>query len=211
MTLPETGKENHYTTPWPESEGIEGETARLQLLNDTKLFFSVLRQLLDNYSKYMTPPDPSLDSEHRQHDRLQIARDMHKLSSIAGTIGATRIQQTAAQIEISVRQLGTEIIPLLQDISYSLTRLDTEAREIMAADEYAPSSVPTQTDSITVTQQMMRWLESSDLAALDYLEQHRMLFRQQLPATIFSEFEQAVTELAFGKACRILSNHMEKK
>lgn len=211
MTISETGKENNHTTPWPQIEGIDADTARSHLLNDTDLFFSILRQVLNDYKRYMDLPTLDLDSEHRLHDRLQIARDMHKLSSIAGTIGATRIQQTAAQIEISVRQLGTEIIPLLQDISYSLTRLDTDARKIIAENERSSYSLPSQTDISCVNQQMMQWLKSSDLAALDHLEQHRALFQRQLPNPNFSAFEQAVTELAFDKACKILNNYIGEK
>ncbi|TPE48438.1 Hpt domain-containing protein [Maribrevibacterium harenarium] len=211
MTISETGKENNHTTPWPQIEGIDGDTARSHLLNDTDLFFSILRQVLNDYKRYMDLPTLDLDSEHRLHDRLQIARDMHKLSSIAGTIGATRIQQTAAQIEISVRQLGTEIIPLLQDISYSLTRLDTDARKIITENERSSYSLPSQTDVSCVIQQMMQLLKSSDLAALDHLEQHRALFQRQLPNPNYSAFEQAVTELAFDKACKILNNYIGEK
>ena len=75
------------TVPWPAIAGVDLTDARMRLCDDFGLFVSNLKRLLAEFA------DESISKESEEADALlEYAARMHKLSGVAGMLGANAIQ-----------------------------------------------------------------------------------------------------------------------
>jgi PAS domain S-box-containing protein len=79
--------------PWIEIDGIDSTDVRVRLSDDDRLFRSMLKRLLDEFSALAIPA-------HAGDVALAVhARHMHKLRGSAGMLGAGEIQRIAGEAE----------------------------------------------------------------------------------------------------------------
>jgi len=197
------------STPWPAIDGIDSVDARLRLCGDFRLFRSSLKRLLDEFSNVTLPAaneDPAALREHQ--DR------MHKLSGIAGMLGAKAIHQLAIDTRAScVAQQYESAENLSNALAVQLRRLRASAAPIFEAErqqaelaEQAEQAAPP-AEGVIEQQRLLdlvHELRQQNLSALQHFGDIESHLRRHIGKPAFDVLREHMDNLRFIEAAQVL-------
>ena len=119
-----------------EIPGIEMETAKKLLSNNTELFRKLLQKFLANYSEA-----PAKISDLIANDDIEAAHRMaHSIKGVAGSLGMTQLQACAADLEMTLSRGDGIYHGQLEDFTSSLM---TVVDGLLANEEFLTDSSET--------------------------------------------------------------------
>jgi HPt (histidine-containing phosphotransfer) domain-containing protein len=217
------------TTPLPASPPVTTEQARdsdrlvaAQLASisglDVKAGLKVVSGKMAAYRRVLRifadghAGDVDKLREHLQRQQFQEAQNMaHTLKGSAGNIGASGIQRLAHELDQAIKQRATEqanaqinqlaidLPRLLEGIQSRLLTLKTT--EVNSESE--PQPLPLQ----RVVQELDALLDTGDMAARRYFEQHRTNLVAVIGAASVDIMAQHIGRFAYDKALELLRQH----
>jgi CheY-like chemotaxis protein/HPt (histidine-containing phosphotransfer) domain-containing protein len=138
----------------------------------------------------------------------EAGRCAHALKGSAGSVGASGIQELAAELEASFKA------PSPQDISTRLDRLAGELPRligdilaVLAAHEVFPStstSVPDQASQRRVLSRLKRLLSTDDIAARSYFEENRSALEELLGPLTTESLGKQISRFSYDDALNTL-------
>ncbi|MDB5848315.1 MAG: hypothetical protein JWP29_2067 [Rhodoferax sp.] len=134
----------------------------------------------------------------------------HTLKGVAGNIGATPLQQRAADVEEAIRAHvePVRIAPLLTALAMLLDALlralDASLLPLDADTSADPASANAEREP--VLRQLAAFMAEDDAEALELLQQHRRVLRLWLGAASYDEMEAALGRYDFELALQALRN-----
>jgi two-component system, sensor histidine kinase and response regulator len=198
-------QEDSENDPLMKIEGLDVKAGMKRVLNKRSSYENLLRRFAAGESETI--------SEIRAHlaagDRESAVRTAHTLKGLAGTIGASLLQQRAASIESALKSNKTlnDINPELLDLSQELNRLIMAIQSALPVVESAEISVKVDPKKLTpVIRQLSALLSDNDAEALSCLTENAELFRGGLQNSEFQEIEKAIQDFDFDAALTKL-NH----
>ncbi len=201
---------------WPRVEGIDTADAAQRLGRDPALFMSLLRQLLAEFQD-LAGLGGSAGAESVPVQLL--AARMHKLRGSAGTLGARNLQGLAHAAEASLRLAATHVegeadaVAALRSVSGALTQLAGASVALLASGASNPTPKAAAAGRATLPpraeadrmQDLLRQLQGQDLGAFDNFEGLSPSLRLLLGAAAFAALSDAMEELDFARALRLLA------
>ncbi|WP_052706187.1 CHASE domain-containing protein [Vibrio galatheae] len=195
---------------WPIIDGLDIKQAQQLLLGDKDLFVKTLAHLVSGHSNLIDQPIKEVNHKENEPLCLEVAKQTHKLKSVSGMIGATVIQQLAAESEIALRALDPVAETLLARLAKELQSL-VEASEATLAqwkheqsvnlDSYPKSDLTTEDIN-----KMIELLEEQDLSAIDEIEHHSRSLYELMGEERYEQLNSAMTELKYTMALEILAS-----
>jgi len=187
---------------WPQVEGIDTADARSRMSNDVGLFRSSLKRLLDEFAGI------SLSAGAPAPDELAVhAQRMHKLTGIAGMLGASEIRRLAiegnaackagerdraaeltARVAAELRTLSASAAPILE-----AARADAEALQ--------PSEAPLEPKALA---HLVDLLRRQSLSALDCFSNMAPQMRRFLGKDTYAQVSEYIDDLQFTEACSVI-------
>ncbi len=197
-------REQHRAA-WPEVAGIDNQQAAQRLNYDVELFPRLLRHLLDEFA-----PDSVPDAPQDAAARDMLRARMHKLRGSAATVGASEVQELAAQAEALLA--GTTIdIPAeaaaLQAVRQALRELEQAARQLLQeVSERAAHNHGQHVDPLDQMhwEQLQAMLRQQDLAALPLFEGMLPALREQFGADRVARLAAALEKLDFTAGLQLM-------
>ncbi|MFC3625787.1 CHASE domain-containing protein [Vogesella amnigena] len=185
--------------PWPEIRGIDQQQVAQHLNYDAALFPRLLRHLLREFSAELLPqqwPQPEA--------RDALRARMHKLRGSAATVGASEVQEYAAQAETLLAQPAAQPqaeAEAVQAVRQALQELEKAARPLLQELSATPQPVHeagiSQLDAAE-WEQLQTLLRRQDLAALPLFERMLPAMRLQFDSASVGRMEAALERLDFA-------------
>jgi PAS domain S-box-containing protein len=181
---------------WPQVEGIDAKDARARMSNDLGLFRSSLKRLLDEFAGI------TLSGELEVH-----AQRMHKLTGIAGMLGAARIRQLAIDANAACKAgerdraaaLTARLAAELQVLYVSAAPMLEAARAIAEAVE--PSGAPLEPKAL---EDLIDLLRRQSLSALDCFSRMGPQMRRFLGREAYAQVSEYIDNLQFTEAFSVI-------
>jgi HPt (histidine-containing phosphotransfer) domain-containing protein len=149
------------------------------------------------------------DGDYSTAERLA-----HTAKGVSGNIGATEVQELAAQVEKAIREQGSReaIDSLLSPFADAQGKLVAGLREALVTPEVRAETIaavdPDKAREIWV--KITEYLEQDDSEAVDYLDAEREAFRGVLGPEQFASLDNALKQYNFGRSLEILREHAGK-
>jgi len=158
-------------------EGLDAAIGLKHTLGQPALYWDILRKFCAGQRDAVIRLETALTSD----DRATAERIAHTLKSVAATIGATGIQQLAADLENALRgntpvaDLQTTLSALAPRLAGLLADLGKHLEVVRVATD-SPGGEP----SATVCARLTRLLDAGDAQATELLRQHDALLKTSL-------------------------------
>jgi CheY-like chemotaxis protein len=189
--------------PWPEIDGIDSSDARERLSDDSDLFRSMLKRLLNEFSDVAIPAggeDPVALAVH--------AGRMHKLRGSAGMLGAKAIQQLAGAAEAAcVAGEVTRAARLAKRLAAALQRLRQSAEPALMAAQAPSEEVALPSDDELepqVVADLVDLLRQQSLSAMDRFSSISPQLRRLLSKGSYELVRDHMDNLQFSDAAKAL-------
>ena len=163
------------------------------------------RELLGKYVSGQAEVVTQIRAALADVDWVTAERLAHTLQGVSGNIGATALQQLAAELEQALRQNADSAVlePLLAQVSEALEALTTGLRVALAT--APPATLAVSWDKLEpVLTRLEALLSNDDAEAADYLATHRAILAENLPIEPFLAIEKATTDYHFEEALQRL-------
>jgi len=187
---------------WPQVAGIDSKEARARMSNDLGLFRSSLKRLLDEFAGISLPA--SADGP----DALAVhAQRMHKLTGIAGMLGAARIRQLAIEANDACKAGSRErAADLTAQLAAELHTLNASAAPILEAaradaEAVEPGGPPLEPRDIG---DLIDLLRRQSLSALDCFNIMAPQMRRYLGKDTYAQVSEYIDNLRFTEACSLI-------
>jgi two-component system sensor histidine kinase/response regulator len=186
----------------PAIAGIDIAGALRRVVGNTALLISLLRQ----YAEEQEGTPERIRAALKEGDTALAERLAHTLRGVSGNIGASDVQNAAAELELS---LGGEDPTERSDASLDrLTRVlgSTVARVRSALDELPAegATVPGETiaspASVEILEKLIKYVQASDCEAIRYLESVREQVAARLGPDDFRKMEESLKAYDFEAA-----------
>ena len=187
----------------PSIVGLDTKDGLTRVAGNRKLYLKLLRQFVEQQE----PASAQIADALARHDMPLAERLAHTVKGVAGSLGASGVQQAAGKLEkaIVARTLPAELAPVLQEFRATLGDFVARLRAALPPPDIAPSPAapaasfePGQVRGIV--EEMIGHLNNFDPAAGDCLEANRAIFRALFSAEVFARFEEQVSGFAFADA-----------
>lgn len=173
------------------------------------------RELLGKYVSGQAEAVAQIQAALADADWVTAERLAHTLQGVSGNIGATALQQLAAQLEQALRQNADSatLEPLLAQASEALGALMTDLRAALAtAPPATPATLAVSWDKLEpVLIRLEALLSNDDAEAADYLATHRAILAENLPIEPFLAIEKATTDYHFEEALQRLQTVIQSR
>ena len=117
--------------------GLDIDTALRNVGGNRSLLRKLLADLVEDHAQDVQVLEAALAAG----DTVQAQRMAHTLKGVAGTLGATALQQTSAHLERALRQGQTDLIQdLMEPLRGALTPLMASLREWVQAEGLLPAT-----------------------------------------------------------------------
>jgi signal transduction histidine kinase/CheY-like chemotaxis protein len=187
-------------------EGLNVSLGLQRTMNKPAFYASLLR-------KFVTTQEDALQHIRQQLSAADMAaaeRTAHTLKAVSGTLGATRLQDSAGALEtaLSQRLTAPELAPMLEDTQQHLTRLVQSLRQtpglisVQIALHATPLSAAEQESAQALMQRIKGFLAKDDATAVALWEQHAALLRTLFPQ--WQAIEAAINAFAFDTALDLI-------
>jgi two-component system sensor histidine kinase/response regulator len=189
----------------PQLPGLDTINGLRRVAGNRRLYRELLGKYVSGQAEAVTHIRAALASA----DGATAERLAHTLQGVSGNIGATAVQQLAAELEQALRQRADRaaLEPLLAQTSEALDALMTGLRAALAtAQPAAPAAALAMSwDKLEpVLARLERLLSDDDAEAADYLATHRAILAETLPIEPFLAIEKATTDYHFEEALQRL-------
>ena len=186
----------------PSVEGLNTAEGVGRVAGNGKLYMKLLRQFAEqNAGTAAEISDALAHSDDALAERLA-----HTVKGVAGSLGATKVQQAAGLLEaaIAIRSPGLKTLPILEDFGRVLNDFVNRLRGALPAlEEPPPATTAAPVDSEEqgrIVQEMITHLNNFDPAAADCLEANRSVFQALLGPESCIAFEREVSEFSLAEA-----------
>lgn len=193
----------------PASEGhlvdLDVATALAKLANDEALFHTLLKHFIGEYENtFARPRQPSTDDEWKT-----LTSWAHKLKGSAGTLGALRLSDVAAQLERAAKSHGNDIPALLAALSSAFNDLQRAVSALCdkTADQDSVSSTHDAAPAFTQNDldHIMHQLRGRNLTVIETLEAARPQLSQMLGSDYADKIFAALYALDFVRVEALLA------
>jgi len=170
------------------------------------------RELLGKYVSGQAEVVTQIRATLADVDWVTAERLAHTLQGVSGNIGATALQQLAAELEQALRQNADSAVlePLLAQVSEALEALTTGLRVALAT--APPATLAVSWDKLEpVLTRLEVLLSNDDAEAADYLATHRAILAENLPIEPFLAIEKATTDYHFEEALQRLQTVIQSR
>jgi CheY-like chemotaxis protein len=199
-TLPDTPIAT--VSPLPQIEGFDLEAGLRRLGGNRQMLMRLLQKFAANQSSSLNETRDALSVA----DTSTAARKLHTLKGTAGSIGATRLQQLAAEAEQHIR-LNINQRSIINDraLSAELDRVLHELQQLSDTETIATQAAPSRENIPELLQKLIGELEAYDTCAEDTLNQlanavtddaHRRKLQRTRKAIEQYDFESALESMA---------------
>jgi two-component system sensor histidine kinase/response regulator len=185
--------------------GLDVELGMKRVLGKTPLYLSMLRKYMTSQQNTSVELRAALDAD----DQAKAERIAHSAKGVSGNIGASGLQQMAAEIEKMVKEgasrdaIEARIVPFEQAQSAMIMALKAA---VPAEKTKNVSEAPDTSKAAEVLSRLSTLLAEDDSEAGDVLEEHLDLLRFVLGAEEFTKFDLAIKQFDFEKALGVLKN-----
>jgi CheY-like chemotaxis protein len=201
-----------------EVDGLDTRLGLKRCMGKPDFYRSLLRQFLVQHTQCVQ----HIRAAEAAGQWLAAQRVAHTLKSVAGNLGALRLQDEATAIEQQIAdQLEAGLAPVLDEQSLSqlaatLERFRGQLEAALGPDSAHPavSSQPAMPDGAALMaiketcRELGRLLASGDFAAIELMEQHSDLLKNSL-GSHYDRLHRAVSEFDFERGQRILQEAVE--
>ena len=187
--------------PLPAIAGLD-QAAGLKIVSGkTATYRRVLQLFADNHATTAERLGQQLgDGEFAAAEHLA-----HALKGSAGNIGASAIQQLAAQLEQALRQHdGGTAGTLAGQVAPPLNQLIADLRQALAAPAVGPAAATDRAAAPAIRRTLESLLEAADMAARRYFQQHQPELAGALDSPTLVELSHHLDQFAFDEALALL-------
>ena len=196
--------------PMPPPEPIAEKLAHIdtaagleRVANDTDTYLRVLEKFADNQADAIAVASRALE----EGDPETALRTLHTLKGSAGTIGATRLYELAADAEKRLRE-GTSLegVPEREALLEEMTGVLEDIRGVLGAARGAQSGESPESPEAPreLLDRLREQLESFDTEAQKTVETLTSSFHDDSTAPLLDELSRAVSRYDFEKALELL-------
>ncbi|WP_269533878.1 ATP-binding protein [Chitinimonas sp. BJYL2] len=180
--------------PLPDIDGLDTASGLARTLGDRALYLDLLDRFAQEQHDVMTRLHAALPS-----DRALARRLVHTLKSVAGLIGANRVQLLADDIENQLLRPNSQVDTAL------LPKLDAELSAVLAGYHAFRDSLGVAAREHVELTGLIALLRAQDGEAVDYLDQHRASLVHALPAAVLQRLEKQIRQYNYEAALATLS------
>ena len=193
----------------PRLPGLDVASGLRRVAGNRRLYWELLGKYASGQAEALVRIRAALD----QGDVALAERLAHTLQGVSGNIGATAVQQLAAELSQALRRAveRATLERLLIQLHEALEALLSGLRGALAVAPAAPAPATTlgREQVAPVLQRLETLLSNDDAEAADYLSAHRSLLAEALPIAAFLAIEQATADYRFEEALEKLQAVMQ--
>jgi HPt (histidine-containing phosphotransfer) domain-containing protein len=193
----------------PEVPGLNTKEGLLRVAGNEKLYLKLLRQ----FSKTEIDAAERIASTLAENDRARAERLAHSVKGAAGNLGASAVQNAAANLEKAIASSApaAEIEVWRASLDDCLSSLIRELETVLEGtdSERTQSGDPAQVNM--AVEQLSLYLADSNAAAIDYFETAAPHLRIYFGADKFEHLASLVQSYAFSEAYEELMAARERK
>lgn len=191
----------------PSITGLDFVIGLRRVLGKKTLYISMLRRFVSGQKDAAEAIRKDLEAGNLE----SAERRAHSAKGIAGTIGAIRLQECAADLEHSIRQHQPSgiIDAALMLFSVSLSDLVIGLEKFLPPEPDLQLSVIDKVKLATVVEKLGALFRDDDATACDVFEEHAELLQGAFP-TDYSSLRSAIKIFDFESALSILERAMKK-
>ena len=181
----------------PVIDGLDTELGLKRVLGKESLYLELLKKYVASQSNAADIIQKALET----HDKDLAERTAHTAKAVSGNIGATRLQELAAELELMIHKQAP-----FDDIETKLQTFASMQQALIAAIQHA---LPTSNDKpilideaalTAVLRKLAVSLADNDSEANDVLEMNFDLLRSSTDHTRFTAFEGAIARFDYEAA-----------
>ncbi|MBS1143216.1 MAG: hypothetical protein H6R14_622 [Proteobacteria bacterium] len=159
--------------------------------------------------------DPAKLAKALDHGLLEEARNIaHALKGSAANIGAHKVREIAASIELPLKQklsdapilARTQLAALQRELDELIEQLKSLPEDL--AGPGAPSEPASPAETTQFLEKLRELLQSGDMAAQGYFAEHRNAFDQAFGQALATEMENQIKRFDFEPALAILISRL---
>jgi PAS domain S-box-containing protein len=190
----------------PYIAGIDVAGALRRVAGNRTLLVALLRQYIEGQEGTVG----SIREALRKGDDALAERLAHTLRGVSGNIGASEVQDAAAELECSLGKEGTtgsadeRLDRLSQVLSSTVERIRSALEGLPAKRKAAPQKTAIVPASAKIMERLMRYVEDSDCEAIRYLQSIRDQVAARLKQDDFERLETALNAHDFEAARLVL-------
>jgi two-component system sensor histidine kinase/response regulator len=195
----------------PEIPGLDTNLGLKRVMGKKAFYVDMLKKYIDNQGQAPVQIRRSLDAG----DYETAERQAHTAKGVSGNIGATQVQELAANLEKAIREKlpREEIGTILETFGAAHGNLLAglmEAFPAAAVEEEAGAVTVDEAKAEEVCKKMMELLANNDSEAVDYLGTEYAILQSVLGTKSFEPFKHAVEQYDFEKALELIKPQAEK-
>jgi CheY-like chemotaxis protein len=182
----------------PDVPGLNTKEGLVRVAGNRKLYLKLLRQ----FSKNEVDAAQRIASALAKNDRILAERQAHSVKGAAGNLGASAVQNAAADLEKAIAGSAptAEIEVLRASFDECLGSLIRELEPVLEGSNAKSSAAGDPAQVKTAVEQLSRYLADSNAAAIDYFETAAPHLRIFFGAQRFEHFASLVQSYAFSEA-----------
>ena len=193
----------------PRLPGLDVASGLRRVAGNRRLYWELLGKYASGQAEALARIRAALD----QNDAALAERLAHTLQGVSGNIGATAVQQLAAELTQALRRAAERpaVEPMLIQLNEALEALLSGLRAALAVAPAAstPAQALGREQVEPVLQRLKTLLSNDDAEAADYLSAHRSLLAEALPIAAFLAIEKATADYQFEEALQKLQAVMQ--
>ncbi len=196
----------------PDIPGLDTGLGLKRFMGKKAFYLGMLKKFAEKQSEVPIQIRNSLEA----NDRGTAERMAHSIKGVSGNIGATGIQNTAAELEFSIKQndpLGTTM-DILARFENALGELIARMRETFIEDVKPEAegskkeADPSKIQPILV--KLMGYINDNDSEVVDYIDEVAVDLKGVIPGAEYSRLENLVTSYDFDGALACLKDIANK-
>jgi two-component system sensor histidine kinase/response regulator len=193
----------------PIVPGLNTREGLLRVAGNEKLYLKLLRQ----FSKTEADAAQRIASALEANDRARAERMAHSVKGAAGNLGASAVQNAAANLEKAIASSvpAAEIKPLCASLQECLEQLIPGLESALERPDGGSVQAGDPAQVKQAVEQLSRYLTESNAAAIDYFEEAKPHLRILFDAYEFEHFAGLVQSYAFSEAYEELMAAGERK
>ena len=206
LATPTTAEASDLTLP--DLPGIDLQSALMRVGGSHKSYLKLLKKFATNQAKAISKTRTAL----QQGDQELAVRTAHTLRGVAGNIGATALQNSAAELEAGLREAQSDLQPILERTAEELRKLLDLIEPLTIDQQTAPAHKTINHDVLTSKlRQLLQQLEAYDTESDELLDE---ILKQPLAADLRADLQrlqQLIGQYDFDNATGALKHLIEQR
>jgi two-component system sensor histidine kinase/response regulator len=187
----------------PDIPGLDTSLGLKRVMGKKAFYLDMLRKYIDNQGQAPSQIRRSLD----ENDHATAERQAHTAKGVSGNIGATRLQELAADLEKAIKTgqpreaIEARLGPFAEAHAEFIGRLQSALPAAQVKDETAAIDGA---KAAAVCKKMSELLANDDGEAADLLDAEKDVLRHILGTDRFAPFEKAIKQFDFETALELI-------